>query len=266
MIKLIKKISVPVFFILLSACSQGTETTSDDVMVGVIAGPEAQLMEVARKVALKNFGIDIKITNFTDYNIPNRALCDGSINANIFQHLPFLQQQQKKLDCKLVPIARTFIFPMGLYSRQITNLSQLPNGAVVAIPNDPTNEARALFLLQSAGLIGLRAGADINATTQDVVSNPKQLQFAELDAAQLPRALGDVAIAAINTTFAIPAGLSPQNALYAEDSSSRYANLIVVRAQDVSNVKNASLVAAYHSPQVVAAAKRIFGGSAIPAW
>ncbi len=264
--RIFKQTFVLIAFLFLTACG-GDGDTSNDLRVGVMSGPEEELIQVARKVAIKSYGLDIKVISFTDYNMPNRALCDGSIDANIFQHQPFLQQQDEHLDCKLVAIARTFIFPMGLYSRQINKLSNLPQGVTVAIPNDPTNEARALLLLQNVGLVGLKLGIDVNATTQDVISNPKAIRFAELDAAQLPRSLADVSLAAINTNFALPAGLSPQkDALYAEDSSSVYANLIVVRAEDASNLKNANLVAAYHSPEVVAAAKKIFGDSAIPAW
>lgn len=264
--RLLKYSLICATFLLLAACG-GDNDPTNDLIVGVMSGPEEQLMQVARKTAIKNFGVDIKIVSFSDYNMPNRALCEGSLNANIFQHQPFLAQQEKHLDCQLVPIARTFIFPMGLYSRQINNLDKLSAGAIVAIPNDPTNEARALLLLQEAGLISLRKGVSVNATPEDIISNPKQLQFAELDAAQLPRALSDVSLAAINTNFALPAGLSPQkDALFAEDSSSMYANLIVVRKQDANNLKNANLVAAYHSPEVVAAANKIFGGGAIPAW
>ena len=265
--RIFKQILVLSGFLFLAACGGGDSDPSNDLHVGVMSGPEEQLMEVARQVAIKNYGLDIKIVSFSDYNMPNRALCDGSISANIFQHLPFLKQQEKNLDCQLVSIARTFIYPMGLYSRKITNLSNLAVGAVVAIPNDPSNEGRALLLLQSAGLIKLQSGVSTAATPADVVDNPKQLQFSELDAAQLPRSLGDVDLAAINTNFALPAGLSPEkDALYAENSSSIYANLIVVRKKDANNLKYANLVAAYQSPEVVAAAKKIFDDGAIPAW
>lgn len=257
-----------VIFFLLTACGQSSDSdTSNDFYVGVMSGPEEQLMEAAKKVAFQKYGLDIKVVTFSDYNMPNTALCEKKINANIFQHLPFLEQQMKNQPCELVPIAKTFVFPMGLYSRKITNLNQLENQAVVAIPNDPTNEARALLLLQKANLIGLRDGVTVYATPNDVIENPKQLKFVELDAAQLPRTLGDVAIAAINTTFAVPAGLSPKTALFAESSSSPYANLIVVRKNEMNNPLILNLVAAYHSPEVTAAAKKIFGpDAAIPAW
>jgi D-methionine transport system substrate-binding protein len=247
----------------LFACSQkeGVNTVS----VGTIAGPETQLMEVAKKVAKKRYGLNIKIVTFTDYLTPNIALNEGSIDANAFQHLPYLKAQVKMHRYKIIPVAKTFLYPMALYSQKINKLSQLKEGAKVAIPNDPSNEARALLLLQNAKLIRLRHGAGINATPLDVVENPKKLKFVALDAAELPRVLDDVAIAAINTNYAVPSGLSPsKDALFVESAKSPYTNIIAIRPGEKNAKKIKELVASFQSEPVVKEAKKLFGDAAIP--
>ncbi|MCH9769537.1 MAG: MetQ/NlpA family ABC transporter substrate-binding protein [Gammaproteobacteria bacterium] len=249
----------------LTACHQ--QEPANQIKVGTIAGPETTIMEVAKKVALKKYGLHIKIVAFSDYNVPNAALNDGSIDANMFQHMPFLKTQIKARGYKIVPIGKVFIYPMGVYSDTLKSLSAIKAGAKVAIPNDPSNEGRALLLLQKAGLIKLKPGAGFDATPLDIINNPKHLQFIELDAAELARAMNDVAIAVINTNFAIPAGLSPsKDALYAEDKHSPYANVVVVRIKDKNNKKALELVKALHSKAVLQTAKKIFGDGAIPAF
>ncbi len=249
----------------LPACSK--KEGPNTIKVGTISGPETQLMETAAKVALKRYGLHVKIIAFSDYNVPNQALSEGSIDANAFQHMPFLKAQIKARGYKIVPIGKTFLYPMGLYSKKIKRLSQLKPGSIVAIPNDPSNEARSLLLLQKAGLIRLRKGATINATPIDIASNPKHLKFVELGAPELPRALSDVALAAINTTYAIPSGLSPsKDALFTEGADSPYANIIAARVADKNSKKLRELVKASQSPQVVAEAKKLFGDGAVPVW
>ena len=249
----------------LSACSK--KESNNTIKVGTIAGPETELVVVAKKVALKRYGLNVKIVIFSDYTTPNEALSDGSIDANAFQHIPYLKAQVKAHGYKIVSIGKTFVYPMGLYSKKIKQLSQLKEGAKVAIPNDPSNEARALLLLQEAKLITLKPGMGINATPIDIATNPKHLKFIELDAAELPRALSDVSLAAINTTFAIPAGLSPsKDALLAEGTDSPYANIIAARAKDKNKPKLQEFVKAFQSKPVVAKAKQLFGDGAIAAW
>lgn len=263
--KLLLIVTLGIFAVGLVACH--SKEAKNSIRVGTIAGPETQLMEVAKAVALKRYGLDVTIITFSDYNTPNEALSDGSIDANAFQHIPFLTAQIKARGYKIVSIGKTFIYPVGIYSKKITALSQLPDHAKVAIPNDPSNEARALLLLQSAKLITLKADAGFNATPLDIASNPKQLQFVQLDAAELPRALSDVTIAAINTNYAVPAGLSPvKDALYVERGDSPYANIIAVREDNQNDERLKQLVAAFQSPEVVAEAKKLFGDGAIPAW
>lgn len=245
----------------LTACSH--KEKANEVRVGTIAGPETALMDVAKKVAEKEFGLHVKVIAFTDYNVPNQALEDGEIDVNAFQHYPFLLSQIKARGYSLVPVGDTFLYPMGLYSKKIKTLADLQPESKIAIPNDPSNEARALLLLQKAGLVTLKQHVTINATPQDVVSNPKKLKLIALDAAQLPRVLNDVAIAAINTNYAVPAGLSPSKALFVENTDSPYMNIIVARVADKNEKKIKELVAAYQSAPVLEKAKKIFGDAAI---
>lgn len=253
--------------ILVLAVSACDKNKSNSIKVGVISGPEEQLMETALDVAKKRYHLDSKIVDFSDYNMPNAALNDGSIDINMFQHIPFLQEQLKQHHYDFTVIGKTFIYPMGIYSKKIKNLGDLESGAHVAIPNDPSNEARALLLLEKAKLIELDPKAGFNATPLDITSNPYQLVFSELDAAELPRALNDVDLAVINTNYAIPAGLSPtHDGLLIEDKSSPYANIVVVRTQNKDDPRFAQLMSALHSQEVIAKAKELFGAGAIPAF
>lgn len=255
-----------IFSVFLTACNSDQDS-KNSIKVGVITGPEADLMKVVKDVAAKKYGLQIKIIEFSDYITPNVALNDGSIDANMIQHKPYLDQVLKNRDYPLVAVAKTFIYPMGIYSKKINNIHNVPNEAVIAIPNDPSNEARALLLLEKAGLITVNPGVTSSATLFDILSNPKKLKFKELDAAQLPRALPDVTLAVINTNYAIPAGLSPKhNAIFLEDANSPYANLIVVRKKDVNNPKMQLLIQAFHSPEILTAANKLFNGEAMPAW
>ncbi len=270
----IKIIVISLGLILISACSQ--QKSANEIKVGTISGPETQLMETAKDVALKKYGLQVDIVEFSDYNMPNTALNDGSIDANMFQHQPYLDQVIKDKHYDLVAVGKTFIYPMGIYSSKINSINDVHMKDIVAIPDDPSNEARALLLLQKAGLITLKAGVGATATPLDIASNPKQLQVKELDAAQLPRVLPDVVLAVINTNYAIPAGLMPnppkgvkpssKDALVVEGSDSLYANLVVVRTADKNNPQFKELVDALHSPEVLQAAQQLFNGQAIPAW
>ena len=260
-IKSLLLITAPSGALLLSACSGSVK---DTVKVGTIAGPETQLMQVAKKVAMKKYHLNVEIVTFNDYNTPNMALNDGSLDANAFQHLPFLKTQIKARSYKLAPVGKTFLYPMGLYSKKYKSLRDLPKGAEVAIPNDPSNESRALLLLQKGHLIKLFPGAGINATTHDIQHNYKHLNIVTLNAAQIPRGLPDVALAAINTNYAQPNGLSPKKALLVEGSDSPYVNLIVARTDNKNTKKIKELVEAFQSEAVIKEAKKLFGDYAIP--
>lgn len=254
--------------ILLASCSKSNpKRAGNEIRIGTIAGPETELMEVAKNVAAEKYNVQITIVPFTDYVLPNQALADGSIDANAFQHTPYLEQTIATKGYNLTAIGKTFIYPMGLYSNKITNLKDLKPNAVVAVPNDPSNEARALLLLENAGLIKLAPGLNVKATLANIVSNPKNLQIKEIDAAQLPRVLADVDLAAINTNYAMVAGLLPsRDALFLESKDSPYANIVVVRTSDSQDPKFAKLMEALHSPEVVSRAQTLFQGQAIPAW
>lgn len=247
----------------LVSCTEDKNT----LKVGTISGPETQLMEVAKNVAKNKYNLNIKIVEFTDYIEPNSALNDGSIDANMFQHEPYLDQQIKDRKFNIISIAKTFVYPMGVYSKKIKSIKELRDGALVAVPNDPSNEGRALILLQKAGMIRLKETANLDATPLEIQDNPKKLVFKELDAAQLSRSLDDVDIAVINTNYAIPAGLKPtQDALLREGPDSLYANIVATRKDNANDPRINQLVEALHSPEVLKAAKTIFNGQAIPAW
>ncbi|MDX1900500.1 MAG: MetQ/NlpA family ABC transporter substrate-binding protein [Gammaproteobacteria bacterium] len=256
------------YFLIITLCFLTACQQNDNALrVGTITGPETQLVEVAQQIALDQYGLKIKIIPFADYLQPNTALNEGSIDANIFQHQPWLDQQNQDHHYQLISIAKGFIYPMGLYPGKTKTLSALPHGAVIAIPNDPSNEGRALLLLQKAGLIQLSKKAGIYATPADIIANPKGLTFKELDAAQLTRSLADVDLAAINTNFAIEANLYPnRDALFHENNDSIYANIIVIRANEKNDPRIQQLVDAFHSDAVVKEADKIFHGQAIRAW
>lgn len=250
--------------------SNGAYAQDKPIKVGVIAGPDSQTWQVVKKVAKQKEGLDIKIVEFNDYVQPNAALDAGDLDANAFQHQPYLDSQIKQRGYKLVNVGLTYISPLGIYSKKLKSLKDLPQGAKVSLPNDPSNENRALLLLQAQGVIKLKAGAGANgtnATPLDIESNPKKIKLVELDAAQLPRSLDDVDAAAINTNYALSAGLQPvKDAIAREDTHSPYANLIAVRAQDKSKPWVKKLVAAYQSPEVRQFIGSEFKGAVVPSF
>lgn len=252
--------------LILAGCGEKAVDTNK-IKVGVIAGAEEQVAEVAAKVAKEKYNLDVQLVSFTDYVTPNAALDDGSIDANAFQHKPYLDQQIKDRGYKLAIAGNTFVYPIAGYSKKIKSLDELQDGARVAVPNDPTNLGRSLILLQQQGLIKLSDSAGLLATVRDVVENPKDIQIVELDAAQLPRSLDDVDLAIINTTYASSINLTPEkDGIFVENKESPYVNLIVAREDNVNaeNVKN--FVKAYQTDEVYQAASKIFEGGAVKGW
>lgn len=248
---------------LLAGCHRDSP---DTLIVGTISGPETELVQVASEVAKKQAGLHIKIVEFNDFNRLNTALNDGSLDANVYQHLPYLQVAIEVQHYDLAVMGKTFIYPTGIYSKKIHRLSKLADNALIAIPNDPSNETRALRLLEQAGLIKLKNATGMVSET-DIVQNEKHLRFKAMDAAQLPRVLPDVDAAIINTTFAIPAGLKPQqDALILENKNSPYVNLIVIRRDSKKKIQLEQFVHAFQSPEVKEKADALFGGAAIPGW
>ena len=252
----------------IAAFAVGASAQANDkpLKIGVTAGPHAQIFEVVKKIAEKD-GLKIQVVEFSDYVQPNAALAAGDLDANSYQHQPYLDNTVKDRGYKIVSIAQTIVFPMGIYSKKVKSLADLKSGARVALPNDPTNGGRALLLLQANGLIKLKDGAGLKATPLDVIDNPKKIKLIELDAAQLARALDEVDAAAVNTNYAIPAGLVPtRDAIAIEAPKSPYANIIAVRAQDKDKPEFKKLLKAYHSAEVKAYVTKEFKDSIVPAW
>jgi D-methionine transport system substrate-binding protein len=253
---------------LATGCSQQSTAKVEQktLKVGVTAGPHAEVMDVVKKIAEKD-GLKIEIVEFNDYIQPNVALNQGDIDANSFQHKPYLDNIIKDRNYDIITVANTVIFPMGIYSSKLKNISELQQGAIVAIPNDPTNGGRGLLLLEKIGLIKLKPGVGLKAAVTDITENPKKIVIKELDAAQIPRSLADMDIAAINTNYAITAGLVPtKDAIAVEDINSPYANIIAVRTKDKENPAVQKLIKAYHSDEVKTFIQEHFKGSVAPAW
>ncbi len=239
---------------------------AEDIKVGVTPGEHAQIMEKVKEVAAQK-GLNIEILEFSDYVVPNQALADGDLNANSFQHQPYLDNQIADRGFDLVSVGKTITTPMGVYSKTVKSLGEIADGATVAIPNDPTNGGRALLVLAKEGLIKVNPEAGLKAGPADITENPKNLQFSELDAAQLPRSLEDVAAAVINTNFALEAGLDPNaDAIAIEGQESPYANVIVVRSADKDAPWVKTLVEAYHDESIKTFIKEEFKGALIPSW
>lgn len=234
--------------------------------IGVTAGPHAQILEFVKDVAAKD-GLKLEVIEFSDYVQPNAALAAGDLDGNSYQHLPYLDAQNKDRGYTLASVGYTITFPMGIYSKKVKTLDELKNGARVGIPNDPTNGGRALLVLQSQGILKLKADAGLKATPLDIVENPKKLNIVELDAAQLPRSLSDLDAAAVNGNYAASAGLNPvTDAIAIEDAKGPYANVIAVRSQDKDQAWVTKLVKAYHSPETKKFVTDTFKNSVIASW
>ena len=261
---MLKTLGLAALVTLAAALPAAAQTQT--VRIGATPGPHAQILEAVKPVAAKR-GLDIKVVEFSDYVVPNAALAAGEIDANSFQHAPYLYNQKADRGYKIEPVARTVNFPIGVYSRKHKSFDQVPSGATVAIPNDPTNGGRALLLLQDKGVLKLRADVGFKPTIADIVENPRRLKFVEIDAAQAPRVLDDVAAVVVNTNYATQAGLNPvRDAILREDPKGPYVNLIAVRAEDKDKPWVKALVESYHSPEVKAFVEETFGGAVLAGW
>lgn len=246
--------------------------TPSVIKIGVTPGPHEEIIDEVARLAAKK-GLTVQVVPISDYAVPNQALDAGDLQANSFQNPPFLAKQIADRGYKLSVVGKTIFLPMGLYSRKLKSLKDLRDGAIVAIPNDPSNGARGLFLLQSAKLITLKRGAGRLAGVSDIAENPHHLVIRELNAAQTPRSLDDLDAACINGNYAATAGLSPQrDAIFAEGGGvgeaqkSVYANVIVVRTVDKDQPWVNQLVALYHSTEIRRFIVRRFGSSIYPAF
>lgn len=243
---------------LFSSASAGT------LRVAATPVPAGELLNFVKPILAKQ-GVDLQIKEFTDYISPNTALGEGSVDANLYQHKPFLENFQQNRPLNIVPVKTIYLPVLGLYSNKVKKVTDLKTGAAVAIPNDPSNGARALLLLEKAGLIRLKAGIGVKATPLDIISNVKKLKIVQLDAAQLPRSLGDVDAAVINGNYALQIGLNPiKDALYHEDKYSPYANVLATTKDKLNNPDIQKLVAALTSPEVKAWLLKKYAGSIIP--
>jgi D-methionine transport system substrate-binding protein len=238
-------------------------TAARPVRVGVTQGVHAQTFEKVGEVLARE-GFATRPVEFGDFIQPNAALAAGDLDANAYQHLPFLEAQRAQRGYDFVPVGKTVLTLMGVFSRRHRDLAALPAGARVAIPNDPTNGGRALLLLAEAGVFRLRPGADHRATVADITENPKRIRVVELEAATIVRALEDVDAGAITGNYAVPAGLNPlRDALARETEQSVYTVLVVVRRRDEAAPWARRLAAGYGHPDVRAFVERTFGGAVI---
>lgn len=234
--------------------------------VGATAVPHAEILEVVKPL-LEKEGIKLDIVEFNDYVQPNLAVNDKELDANFFQHEPYLKNfMEEHKEVKLKSVAGIHIEPMGVYSKKVKDLKELKDGAAISIPNDPTNGGRALLLLEKAGLLKLKDGVGEKATVQDVVENPHNLKFQEVEAAQVPRTLDDVDAAVINTNYAMQINLVPtKDALIMEDSTSPYVNILVVR-EDENRPEIEALIKALKSQEVKDFINKKYNGSIVPAF
>lgn len=234
--------------------------------VGASPVPHAEILNFI-KPKLKEQGVDLQVKEFTDYVQPNVQVDEKQLDANFFQHIPYLTQFNKDKGMNLVKVVGVHIEPFGIYSKKIKKLDELKDGAQVAIPNDPTNGGRALALLEKAGLIKLKAGVGVAATPKDIVENKKNLKIKELEAAMLPRVLDQVDLAAINTNYALEAKLVPtKDALILEDKDSPYVNVLAARPDNKDSDAIQKLAKALNSPEVKKFIEDKYQGSVVPAF
>ena len=247
------------------------ETTGqlEKIIIGATPAPHAEILNAAKDI-LKEKGYELVVKEYTDYVQPNMALESGDLDANYFQHKPYLDQFNEQKGTDLVSAAAIHYEPFGIYAGKTDSIDKLPDGAQIAVPNDVSNEARALLLLADQGLIGLKEGVELDATKNDIVKNDKNFKIVEVEAAQLPRSLGDVDVADINGNYAIEAGLKVSDALAVEDAKSvaatLYSNIIAVRAGEESSEKTKALVEALTSDTVKKFIEDTYEGAVVPSF
>ena len=242
--------------------------TTEPVVLNVAASstPHAEILEQVVDV-LAQQGIDLQIHEYGDYVVPNTAVEEGEEDANYFQHIPYLESFNEKEGTHLVSVGGIHIEPMGVYAGKTASLEELPDGAEIAIPNDPTNEGRALLLLEAQGLIKLADSSNLEATPNDIVENPKNLTFKELEAAMIPNAVDEVDLSVINVNYALEAGFNPtEDALAIEDADSPYVNIVAVKEGNENNPAVLALVEALQSDTVRDFINETYGGAVVPAF
>ncbi|WP_406835265.1 MetQ/NlpA family ABC transporter substrate-binding protein [Lactococcus lactis] len=252
--------------------SQANKTVNKTVKIGIMTGTKEDdsIWQTVSKTAKDKYGITLKFTHFTDYTQPNTALKNGDIDLNAFQHYAFLKAWNKANNGNLVAIGDTVISPISVYSKQLKNISDIKEGGTIAVPNDASNESRALYVLKSAGLIKLDVSGQTLATVKDITSNPKNLVIKELDASQTARALDSVDAAVINNNYAVTAGFKKSDAIFTEPvnkDSQQWINIIVANKKDENNTVYKDVVKAYETEATKKTiAKAYPDKSTIPAW
>lgn len=254
-----------------SAVQAQGEFEGETVTVGVVSEAEEQVWEFVSEQALEQEGIELELVLFTDYVQPNVALQDGSTDLNAFQHVAFLNEWNEANDGNLEALGFSYVTPLGVYSESITSIEEIPEDAVIAIPNDPTNGGRALLGLELAGLIEVDDEAGILPTVADVTDNPLNIQFEELEARQIAQALPDVDAAVINNTFALDAGLSVEDAIFLDaenpaDLPDDYKNIIAVNGDNADSELFAKVVELYQTDEVAEKLAEASNGGDVPAW
>ncbi|MYQ73096.1 metal ABC transporter substrate-binding protein [Streptomyces sp. SID4934] len=256
----------------LTACGSGSgpddaSGAEGPLVVGATPTPAGEILEYVRKNLAKDAGLDLDVKEFTDYVLPNTALQEGTLDANLYQHKPYLDEFNQSKGTELVALDEIYLPPTGVYSEKVKDIADLRKGATVAVPNDVTNEGRALNLLAEEGLIELKKGAGADASPSDIAKNPKNITIKELDPAQLPRSLSDVDAAAINNNFALDAGLSPrEDAILLEEAKDNpYNNVLAVKKGNENDPRVKKLAELLTSSEVKKFIEDTYKGSVIPA-
>ncbi len=244
------------------------ETPAETTTLTVAASPtpHAQILEQCVPI-LAEQGIELVINEYSDYVVPNTAVEDGDEDANYFQHIPYLEEFNASRGTHLVDVASVHIEPMAIYAGKTASLEELPDGASIAVPNDPTNEGRALLLLEAQGLITLSDSSNLSSTPKDIAENPKNLTFVEVEAATIPSIVSEVDLAVINSNYALGAGYNPvTDSLAIESSDSPYVNVLVVKEGNEDNPAIQALVEALHSDTIRTYIEDTFDGAVVPAF
>ncbi len=249
--------------LLTVSCSQRDHSI---LRIGVSPVPHGEILEQV-VAPLRAEGVSIQIVSFNDYIQPNLALASGELDANFYQHIPFMEEFNRDHGTHFVPVAKIFIAPLALYAGRVKSLGALPDRGIVTIPNDPVNAGRSLLLLQSARLLTLKPGNPSQLTPQDIAGNPRHLQIRELESAQVVRALPDTDIAAVNTNYALPAGLNPvKDSLFREDAHSPYVNVLAVNAGREREPNILAVARALNAPKIRTFIEDKYKGSVVPAF
>lgn len=262
----------------LAACGGNNDESADKgeeaegllsdgkLIVGVTAGEHEEIMEQVKELAAKQ-DLEIEIKTFSDYPIVNEALSQGDLDLNVFQHVPYLDEQKKDRGYDIVPAGNTITTPMGVYSNNVKDIKDLKKGAKIGLPNDPTNGGRALLIFEKAGMIKLKEGVGNTPSVKDIEENKNEYDFVELEAAQIPRQLDDLEAAAINSNYAIEAGFVPtEDSIFIEDKDSPWVNVVAARAENKDDEAVKKFLSVYQSDEIKKYIEDTYKGSVIPGW